>query len=90
MSTFYPGAVGDTLIGAALGMVTPVETEPAPDTFKQPTYRDAIENSAQADAAYEAHRIATDIPCGCCGKCSGCYDCTPDSSEPCGCSEEAS
>jgi hypothetical protein len=87
MPGFYRGAVGDWFGDAIAAMFT--EPEPSPVEEPEPLSGrvDVIGDPRHADFAYEAYRLATDLPCGFC-TCPGCYGCTPDSEEPCGCGSE--
>jgi hypothetical protein len=83
MAGFYIGAVGDAFRAIGIAMVTEAEPEGREAEEPEPTGRlDVYESAAIADSAL-CHRESL-IPCGNCG-CSGCYDCTPDSDEPCAC-----
>lgn len=87
MSGFYRGAVGDWFGNAIAGMFADPETPPVREP-EPPTGRvDVIEDPLHADFAYEAYRLATDLPCGFC-TCPGCYGCTPDADEACDCGAE--
>jgi hypothetical protein len=88
MVAFYQGAVRDWFVGAGAAMVAPAPgpaADRAAGEFSAPTHRDAIENPYVADAAMSYAR-AMDLPCSvrsC--DCPGCYDCSGDPAEACGC-----